>query len=161
MTSDCAASLPEVGHGVGRDSWALSMLHRHPWQKALLDSGRLRADCLGPAALDLLSDHETERERNVSFARTLYGSRQYGSVLRLLDNIQPSAPLRVLVLRIQRPCDVPVLPAKAGRRLHIDADWRRLPDAITEAEAAYARIPLSALDSDKMREILAKFTRAE
>ena len=41
----------EVGHGVGRDSWALSMLHRHPWQKALLDSGRLRANCLGPQLL--------------------------------------------------------------------------------------------------------------
>ena len=47
------------------------------------------------------------------------------------------------------------LAGESGEALHIDADWRRLPDAITEAEAAYARIPLSALDSDKMREILA------
>jgi hypothetical protein len=147
----------EVGHGLGAEGWALATLQRHPWSRVLVSDDRLRADCLGPAALEIISRQAAERaflaSLHFDLGRSLYRRRQFRAVERMLHDLPEAAPPHLHVLRATAAL-MSRLAGEDAESFHVDARWQQLPQAIVEAETAYNRASLDFSESEQIHDRL-------
>lgn len=112
----------------------------HPWKDILLEGDQLRAECVGEAAIKLMTKEALQRgeEKKMfasvsALAKAMYARRQYGVVLKLLDvnRLRLSGyPFDILGAHAKVMCD---LYGCEGSRIGIDTNWSGVRRSIEKA----------------------------
>lgn len=112
----------------------------HPWRNILLESDELRAECIGEAAISLMTREALQKSEEqkmfisvITRTKAMYARRQYSVVLKLLDinRLRLSAyPFDIIGAHAKIMSD---LYGCEGSRIGIDTNWLEVKRSVEKA----------------------------
>jgi hypothetical protein len=137
---------------------AYELLSYHPWKRLLLNDDGLRAESVGYAAVSAAISEAIDKKAENTItsnvaerARTMYERRQYSTVLRLLERVDPTTPHAYLQILKVHTSVMSVLYGSESGELGVDTDWSKLRQAVKGARKSL----------EKDQEIISSYSQIE